>query len=210
MIERKTYGQFCGLARALDRVGDRWTLLIVRELLLGAKTFRQLESALSGISPALLSKRIAALGEDGLVERNDAPARSKAVRYSLTPVGRDLEPVILEFIRWGSTWMTGGPGDDRSDPAWAPLALRAVLQGTGSPRAGTVHVDVAGTWVTVTSAGGRRQVLAGREGPADATVSCSLPIALAVASGAQPLHGTPAEVSGSRRLAAALLQPHRS
>ena len=110
MTERKSYGQFCGLARSLDRVGDRWALLIVRELLLDHRTFRELEAALGGISPSLLTQRLTQLTVDGLVVRNEAPQRSKSVEYRLTDAGRSLERVILELIRWGSRWMVDGPG----------------------------------------------------------------------------------------------------
>jgi DNA-binding HxlR family transcriptional regulator len=109
-VHRKSYGQFCGLARSLDHVGDRWTLLIVRELLLGDRSFRELEEALPGISPSLLAQRLTVLTGDGVIARNDAPPRSKRVDYRLTDVGRALEPVIAELIRWGTRWMLTGPG----------------------------------------------------------------------------------------------------
>ena len=134
MSERKSYRQFCGLARSLDRVGDRWTLLIVRELLLDDRTFRDLQASLDGISPTVLTQRLTELADDGLVARNEAPRRSKNVTYRLTDGGRALEPAILELIRWGSRWMLQGPGDDRTDPRWAPLALRALLDGHPSRR----------------------------------------------------------------------------
>ncbi|MDH4353359.1 MAG: helix-turn-helix transcriptional regulator, partial [Actinomycetota bacterium] len=95
MTRGKTYGQFCGLARALDHVGDRWTLLIVRELLLGPRTFAALQASLDGISPNLLVDRLRSLASDGIVRRNGAPARSKAVEYRLTDDGAALEPAVL-------------------------------------------------------------------------------------------------------------------
>lgn len=209
METRKSYGQYCGLARALDRVGDRWTLLVVRELLGGPRTFRQLEGALAGVSPSLLTARLAWLVDDGLAVRADAPARSKAVTYSLTPAGRALEPVVLALIRFGSRWMDGGPGGDRYEPSWAPLALRALLGGTPGPSGTRVHVDVSGTWVTIATDGGGRTVVAGRDGAADATVTVTLPVALAVASGRMRLRDADALVTGSRRAAAAMLGPPR-
>ena len=205
MGERKSYAQFCGLARSLDRVGDRWTLLIVRELLLGDRTFRELEHALTGVSPSILANRLADLAEDGLVERNQAPRRSKNVRYGLSDAGRSLEPVILELIRWGSRWMTSGPGDDHVDPQWAPLALRALLQGR-SPGRGRVHVDVDGVPLTVAGIAGRRQVSAGHHGRPDATVAAGLPMLLAVAAGLQPLPS--AAVTGDAAVARELLGSH--
>jgi DNA-binding HxlR family transcriptional regulator len=204
MAERKSYGQFCGLARSLDRVGDRWTLLIVRELLLGDRTFRELEGALRGISPSLLTKRLTELADDGLLVRNDAPRRSKNVEYSLTDAGRSLEPVIIELIRWGTRWMLQGPGDDRFDARWAPLALRALLEGQPSRR-GRVHLDVDGIEVTVRSSAGRRRVTPGHRGRPDATVAAALPVVLAIAADVMTLQDSGAAVSGDSSVASHLL-----
>ena len=204
MDNRKSYGQFCGLARSLDHVGDRWTLLIVRELLLGDRTFRELQEVLAGISPSLLAKRLAELTDDGLVARNDAAPRSKRVDYRLTDGGRALEPVIVELIRWGTRWMLSGPGDDRVDARWAPLALQALLGGEPA-RGGCVHVDADGVAVTVRATSGRRRVTAGHEGRADATVSGQLPMLLAVATNAVPLRASGVITSGDAAIARALL-----
>ncbi|MEX0657614.1 MAG: helix-turn-helix domain-containing protein [Egibacteraceae bacterium] len=204
MTPRKSYRQFCGLARALDRVGDRWTLLIVRELSLGDQSFRDLAAALPGISPSLLTKRLDELADDGLVVRNDAPQRSKHVEYRLTDDGRSLQPAIIELIRWGSRWMVSGPGDDRVDARWAPLALRALLEGQPARR-GRVHLDVDGVHVTIASSAGRRQVTAGRHGRADATVAAPLPVLLAVAADALALQDSGAAVSGDTAVAGALV-----
>lgn len=207
MQERKSYGQFCGLARALDRIGDRWTLLIVRELLLGHRTFRELEGGLSGVSPALLSGRLVDLVADGLLERSDAPRRSKAVVYRITDAGRELEPVVLGLIKWGSRWMVDGPGTDRVDPAWSPLALRALLDGRPTTVEGVVHLDVGGCEVTILSRHGSRSVVAGKLDSPNAEVTIELPLALAVAAGEIRLADTSARIHGHGRIAAALLEP---
>lgn len=204
MSERKSYGQFCGLARSLDRVGDRWTLLVVRELLLGERTFRDLQTALDGISPTVLTQRLTDLANDALIVRNEAPQRSKSVTYNLTQGGRALEPVIIELIRWGSRWMLQGPGDDRTDPRWAPLALRALLEGRPSRR-GRIHLYVDGFEVTVVGSSRQRRVTAGLEGSPDATIAAPLPVLLAIAAGATTLHAAGVEVSGDRGIADDLL-----
>ncbi len=204
MSDRKSYGQFCGLARSLDRIGDRWTLLVIRELLLGDRSFRELQAALGGVGPSLLTKRLTELVDDGLVSRNEAPPRSKAVEYGLTDAGRSLEPVILELIRWGSRWMLSGPGDDQIDPRWAPLALRALLAGRPSP-GGRVHLDVDGVAVTVAGSKRGRQVLPGHHGRPDARVATSLPAVLAVAGGGTDLGAVGASVTGDAALASQLL-----
>lgn len=202
--ERKSYGQFCGLARSLDRVGDRWTLLIVRELLLGDRTFRELRATLDGISPTVLTQRLTELADDALVVRNEAPRRSKSVTYGLTDGGRALEPAVIELIRWGSRWMLQGPGDDRIDPRWAPLALRALLEGHPSRR-GRVHLDVEGVKVTVAGSSRQRFVTAGLTGTPDATVAAPLPVLLAIAADATTLHAAGVMVSGDSGIAGALL-----
>jgi DNA-binding HxlR family transcriptional regulator len=201
---RKSYGQFCGLARSLDRVGDRWTLLIVRELLLGDRTFRDLQSSLHGMSPSLLTKRLTELADDGLLVRSEAPRRSKSVEYGLTDTGQALESVIIELIRWGSLWMLSGPGDDQSDPRWAPLALKALLEGQSSRR-GRIHLDIDGVEVTVTGSARGRCVTAGHEGRPDATVAAPLPLALAIATGTTTLQDSGAGISGDVVVATELL-----
>jgi DNA-binding HxlR family transcriptional regulator len=204
VTERKSYGQFCGLARSLDRVGDRWALLIVRELLLGDRTFRELEAALGGISPSLLTRRLTQLTAEGIVERNEAPRRSKSVEYRLTDAGRSLDRVIVELIRWGSRWMLDGPGGDQIDPRWAPLALRALLEGQPSPR-GRVHLDVDGVEVTVAGSARGRRVTPGHEGRPVATVVAPLPVVLAIAAGAMTLASSGAGLSGDAAVASELL-----
>ena len=208
MGQRKSYGQFCALARALDRVGDRWTLLVIRELLLGPRTFRQLHSALDGISPTLLIARLGALVDDGLVQRNDAPARSKSVSYRRTEAGAELEPAILELIRWGARWMISGPRGDRVEPAWAALALRALLDGTpsGTRARRVVHLDVGGVWLTV-RVEDQRTVIAGRHGRADATIAAAMPELLALASGYRGPADLSLRVDGDASLVEVALVP---
>lgn len=186
MAERKSYHQFCGLARALDVVGDRWTLLIVRELLLGARSFRELQNGLVGISPNLLTDRLRVLQQAGLITRNNAPSRSKAVVYTLTDIGASLENAVFELIRWGAQWMASGPGTDRVEPQWSILALRALLETSvpgDSARSGILHIDVDGTPLTIELGNGMRAVRTGHAGVADATVTAHMPELLAVASG---------------------------
>lgn len=198
MTSRKTYGQFCGLARSLDRVGDRWTLLVVRELLLGPRTFRELTRSLEGISPNLLSHRLRALADEGLVARNDAPPRSKTVLFRLTDAGEALEAVVLELIRWGARWMIDGPGGDLVDARWTLLALRALLDGTRTRerRGGIVHIDANGVPLTIRIRDGRRSVHAGFEGAALASVTAPMTALLSAACGMGGLHGPDVQMGG--------------
>lgn len=97
----RTYGQYCGIAKALDTVGDRWTLLIVRELLaLGPCRHTDLRNGLPGIASNLLVDRLRELEEAGLIHREAAPPPVATTLFSLTERGRTLEPVLRELSRW--------------------------------------------------------------------------------------------------------------
>lgn len=98
----RSYDDPCGIARALDRVGERWALLIVRELLLGPKRFTDLRHGLPAASPNVLSQRLRELEESGAIQRRQLSPPANATVYELTEWGRALEPVILALARWGS------------------------------------------------------------------------------------------------------------
>jgi DNA-binding HxlR family transcriptional regulator len=208
MARRKSYGQFCALARALDHVGDRWTLLVVRDLLGGERSFRSLQESLGGVSPNLLLDRLRSLVADGLVERSDAPARSKHVTYALTPAGRSLEAVIVELIRWGARYMSSGPRGDRVDPAWTVLALRALVEGpTDANERATLHLEVGGHQLTITSDRGWRRVDTGHVGAASARLEASMPDIVAVAGGERPLADLAGAVEGELSVLHTALAP---
>jgi DNA-binding HxlR family transcriptional regulator len=98
----RTYGDPCGIARALDLVGERWALLVVRELLLGPKRFTDLRAGLSHVGPDVLAQRLRELEQAGVVQRGKLPPPAGARVYELTDRGRGLEPVVLGLGRWGS------------------------------------------------------------------------------------------------------------
>ncbi|MDG4663649.1 winged helix-turn-helix transcriptional regulator [Mycobacterium sp. 236(2023)] len=102
-VSRRTYGQFCGLAHALDVVGERWTLLIVRELTSGPKRYTELADALAGIGTSLLANRMRQLESDGIVQRRlalDQPG--SAVVYELSDAGRELAKAVIPLAMWGA------------------------------------------------------------------------------------------------------------
>src|SRR6266540_2044275 len=121
MERRRNYKQFCGLARALDRVGERWTLLIVRNLLLGPKRYSDLLEELPGITTNLLAARLREMVSTGLVEKRKAAAPVRATVYELGATGRALEPAIMELARWGARFMDGPREDDTMNIAWGML-----------------------------------------------------------------------------------------
>src|SRR3954447_2452212 len=98
----RTYGDGCGIAHALDLLGERWALLVVRDLLLGPKRFTDLRSGLPNVSPDVLSQRLRELEAGGLLARRRVPPPAAAQVYELTERGRALEAVLLELGRWGT------------------------------------------------------------------------------------------------------------
>ncbi len=98
---RREYGQSCSLARALDTIGERWALLIVRELALGPLRFSDLDRAVGGAPTDVLTKRLRDLEGNGVVERREVDRPAPAVLYELTDLGRELERPMLELARWG-------------------------------------------------------------------------------------------------------------
>jgi DNA-binding HxlR family transcriptional regulator len=127
------YTQFCALARAAEIVGERWTLLIVRELLLGPTRFGDLAARLDGVSPALLTGRLNALIESGVIQRAILPAPFNAQVYELTETGRALQPAIRELIRWGGRFLFPMREDDTFEPDWVLLALDAIARREPTP-----------------------------------------------------------------------------
>jgi DNA-binding HxlR family transcriptional regulator len=110
------YGQYCPIARAAEILGDRWTLLIVRDLLLGVRHFNDLERGLPGISRSVLSERLHRLERMGLLEKRTTHNGRRTTEYVLTEAGRELQPVIDSLLDWGATWAFGGPRTEELDP----------------------------------------------------------------------------------------------
>ena len=120
----KTYAQNCAIAKALDVVGDRWALLVVRELVIrGGLRFTDLRRGLPGIAPNLLSERLKQLERLGVVRRDAAPPPVATILYTLTDRGAALEPVLRELALWGLTTMTHDPGDDALEMHWFAYTL---------------------------------------------------------------------------------------
>ena len=108
------YGQFCPVAKAAEVLGERWTILIIREFLLGCTRFSDLQRGLSQISPSLLTKRLQQLQDCGLVIRKNLPEQRRT-EYYLSPAGNELKPMILTLGKWGMKWARGQMSDDELD-----------------------------------------------------------------------------------------------
>ncbi len=140
-MAKRSYHQFCGVARALDVLGERWTLLIVRDLLLGPRRYVDLLHALDGITTNLLAARLKHLEAHLLVEKVRAPAPSGATLYALTPRGRSLRALVLELGRFGAPTMAGGPAlAERVDLRWAMVSLMRRYR--GCPRSAVLQLHV--------------------------------------------------------------------
>ena len=123
----RTYDQFCGVARALDLVGERWALLVVRDLILGPKRFTDLRRGLPGIGTNILAARLKELERGGIVERRTLPPPAASAVYELTEYGRALEGPLLALGRWGAMSMGEREGQAlRSE--WLAVALKAFFR----------------------------------------------------------------------------------
>jgi DNA-binding HxlR family transcriptional regulator len=149
------YNQFCALARAAEIIGERWTLLVVRELLLTPMRFGDLRARLDEISPALLTARLNALLESGIVRRTTLPAPFNAQVYELTEAGRALQPAIRELIRWGGRFLFPMRNGETFEPDWVLLALEAIARRAPVPvcRIG-LRIPHAGGWAGFVIQGG--------------------------------------------------------
>ena len=139
MAGKRTYNDRCGVARALDIVGERWALLVVRELLLGPKRFTDLRAGLPGVSPDVLAQRLRELEAAGVVERRKLAPPAGSRVYALTERGEELEPVLIQLGRWGSAAPVP-PGEPRMNADALLLALKTVFSSTA---AGDLSTTVA-------------------------------------------------------------------
>jgi len=111
----RRYAQYCPVAKATEVLGDRWTPLILREMLIGATGFNELQRALPGISRSILRDRLRRLERAEVVDRKTGPT-GRTLEYALTPAGRDLRPVVKALGDWGATWSFTEPRRDELDP----------------------------------------------------------------------------------------------
>src|SRR3954453_15406297 len=126
MAGKRTYGDGCGIAHGLDQVGERWALLVVRELLLGPKRFTDLRAGLPNASPNVLSQRLRELEDAGVIQRRRlAPPAGSSV-YELTEWGRGLEPIVMAFGGWAIQSPAFPPADPIGEDS-VILALRTLF-----------------------------------------------------------------------------------
>jgi len=131
MSPRRSYDQYCSAARALDAVGDRWTLLIVRELLAGPRRYTDLHADLPGVSTDVLASRLKDMERDGLTTRRKLPPPGAAYVYELTGRGRELLPVLQALGEWGAPTLAERRPTDAVRAHWFALPLLRSLEGEG-------------------------------------------------------------------------------
>lgn len=110
----KGYGQFCPLAKASEVLGERWTLLIIREIAVGSESFNDVRKGVPLISPSLLSSRLKSLEDAEIIERH---VNAGAVRYKLTKAGEELVPILLQLGTWGHRWVRSDLSKNDLDPS---------------------------------------------------------------------------------------------
>ena len=169
----KTYGQYCAAARSLDLVGDRWVLLIVRELLSqGPCRFTDLRDGLPGIATNLLASRLKDMEENGLIARVDAPPPIATGLYQLTERGRGLRPVIEALVEWGLPTMPVTVAGESVRGNWLGLLGQLRLRDTQPERGPlTIAIDTAEAPVHLVSRDHAFEIRQGRPAAADVRLS---------------------------------------
>ena len=171
----RTYGHFCAVARALEQVGDRWSLLVIRDLLTGAKRFTDLMDRLGGITPKTLSQRLRELEDAGIVTADRETGR-REVWYRLTPAGADLGPVIDGLSWWGlrHAWRRPQAGEPLHAEHLLRSAIRAIDLATDDHEPACWHFRLDGADYLAESDGQQWSLAAkAPSAPADVTVTAT-------------------------------------
>ncbi len=162
----RRYSQFCPAARALDVVGERWTLLLVRDLLYGPKRYTDLQDGLPGIGPNVLAERLRSLEASGLVTKRRLPPPAASTVYELTDLGMGLRPVLDALFQWGMQVIDAPTSDDTIKASyWLPAIEAAARADALPPESKDVYeFRVGEEIISVTAGQGKVQV---RQGPSE-------------------------------------------
>jgi DNA-binding HxlR family transcriptional regulator len=202
MATTRRYDDPCGIARALDIVGERWALLVVREMIFGPKRFVQLRDGLHGVSPNVLSQRLRDLEQAGIVRRGVLDPPASVAIYELTARGRALEPILLELGRWGSQQPMTTSGELSVNALL--LALKTVFDPAAAVNV-TFALRVDGDWFRVTVAGDSIDITRGRTDHPAVTFDTDVATLRSVAFGREPISDAERDgrltVDGDRLLA---------
>jgi DNA-binding HxlR family transcriptional regulator len=215
-VGRRRYHQYCPVARALDVVGERWTLLIVRELLLGPRRFTDLAGGLPGIGSSVLTTRLTALEQSGLVAKRTLPPPAASVVYELTDEGRGLGPVLATLAEWGTNLLGQPHNDDQVHGRWLVQGLAvSATPGPSIPDA-TYELRVDDEAFHVRSHDGHLQPAHGPASNPIATITLTTETFAAIASGelevgsprADELIAIDGDTAGAQRLLESLIHIH--
>ncbi|MEA2412572.1 MAG: hypothetical protein QOC77_3133 [Thermoleophilaceae bacterium] len=203
---KRSYGDACGIARALDTVGERWALMIVREMLLGPKRFTDIRAGLPALSPDVLAVRLRELEQSGVVQRRTLPPPAASQVYELTPAGLALEGVIVALGRWGGA-NAAPPAEDMGmslDAAVLSFSTLFDAELAGDLEA-TIQLSLGDQRFQARVAGGRFKVERGEAVAPDATIEAGPRALLDVAHGRRSLDDAlgsgDVEISGDGQVA---------
>ena len=185
MISERSYRQYCGVARALDLIGERWALLVDRELALGPKRFTDLRQGLPGVATNVLSLRLRQLERNGIVTRRQLPPPAPVQVYELTEHGRDLVPIMLALGRWGAGTMGPRSPEQALRAEWLAVALMAFFDAEAAEGLdAAIELDFGGARFTLRLEGGQLEVTPGASGPVDLAVAADAELLLQFLAGA--------------------------
>jgi DNA-binding HxlR family transcriptional regulator len=210
MSRQRTFRDGCAAAHALDLVGERWALLVVRELLLGPKRFTDLRAGIPDVSANLLSQRLRGLEQAGIVVRRRLPPPAGSRIYELTEWGYELEPVVIALGRWGSR-SPAHPRDGDLSPDALALALKADFD---PPAAGdldaTFELRLGEHRFRLAVAGGRFDIARGAAGAPDATIETDTRALSGVLFNGVPLEAADVRIDGDAEAVRRMLGAFRA
>jgi DNA-binding HxlR family transcriptional regulator len=185
VVTSRSYKQRCGIARALDLVGERWALLVVRELVLGPRRFTDLREGLPGIATNVLSQRLRQLERDGIVARRTLPPPAASNVYELTEYGQELVPIMLALGRWGARSMAPSSPEHKTQGRWFAVALQAFHDPEAAAAlTARVALDFRDAQVTLQLDDGRLDVVPGLDDDAELVIAADPETLVAYLAGA--------------------------
>lgn len=202
MPTTRSYHDLCGIARALDVIGERWALLVIRELLLGPQRYSELRRVLTNTSSNVIADRLRELEANGVIQRRKLPPPAGSWVYELTPWGRKLEPILLSLGQWGLE-VPSPAGPTTVSPTSVLLLLRTRGRPDPSARPTLVNVQLDDQAWTVRSHDGQLDIQAGEAATADATIRTDAKTFI-------DLIATPSKLSGVIRARSATVEGDRS
>lgn len=192
----KTYNQFCGVAKALDVLGERWTVLLVRDLLLGPRRYSELLAGLPGLTTNLLAQRLKHLQATGIVQKTAEGA------YALTDMGRELETVVLSLGQFGARYLTRPADGEHTNLRWAMVSLKRRYRRSRLARVLAVHIGAEP--FTLRLGGQRLEIVDGVLFSPDASLRCDRTTWLALYQGTttitRAVHQGTLHVDGDREV----------